>query len=449
MHKKSAHVCKQIPEFLVSTRFKGDYKKAQNKLDEIKRKLWASKISSEVDKVFKIPTSPLRAKGCGMVDKTDIMRIKMFYKKNTFPNQQKFGADIVRLFAEDSRKIMCLAVAPTQSGKTGSMLSIVRNAMEFENTRTKLDNFFIITAHSDKAWITQTRNRFPKVMSQNIWHRNDLLKNAHKIKNIRDAWIIIDEAHIGCKVGQTLYRFMHAAGLFDIQDILDRNIKIVPFTATPASIENDIKSWGMCASVLSMDVPQVYVSVDKLIAQNRVLPCKPLCVDNNNNNTTSNDNNSQHDDDVNNSQNDVIENIREISPFVHAFDVPKFHIIRTPRGKKHALVIKNFKLVFDNNFDFISEPSIRNFDSLFDSAPMKHTFVFIKDKLRCAKTLEKSHIGILYDRHVVQPNHDSVLQGLLGRLTGFHHNSKSIVFSNFHVSSNIKPKSSASFWKIL
>lgn len=448
MHK-TTHVRKQIPEFLVSTRFKGDHKKAQNKLDEIKRKLWASKISSEVEKVFKIPTSPLRAKGRGMVNKTDLMRIKMFYKKNTFTNQQKFGADIVRLFAEDSRKVLCLAVAPTQSGKTGSMLSIVRNAMEFENTRTCLSNFFVITAHSDKAWITQTRKRFPKVMGQNIWHRNDLLKNAHKIKNIRDAWIIIDEAHIGCKIGQTLYRFLHAAGLFDIQNILDRNIKIVPFTATPATIENDIKSWGMCADVLSMDVPQAYVSVDKLIAQNRVLPCKPLCLDNNNVSEDDDNNSQQEVDDDNNSQDDVIENIREIIPFVHAFDGPKFHIIRTPRGKKHILVINNFKKVFDNNFDFISEPSIRNFDSLFDSAPMKHTFVFIKDKLRCAKTLEKSHIGILYDRHVSRPNHDSVLQGLLGRLTGFHDNSNSIVFSNFQVSSNLRPKPKGSLWKVL
>ena len=428
-----------VPDFLVPKRFPKNDDMARKKLAELKRKLWVSKINDEIKHEFSIPSLPCRAQTGNTESKCNLLKLHAFYKKNTFPNQQKFGEDIVRLFAEDSKKILCLAIAPTQSGKTGSMLSIVRNAMLHKNTSTYLHNCFVITAHSDKAWVTQTRKRFPTVMQNNIWHRNHLIQNAHKIKHIRDAWIIVDEAHIGCKVGQTLYRFLHAAGLFNIQSVLQRNIKIVLFTATPGELVHDVKSWKQCAETLNMDVPDAYLSVDKLLAQNRVLECKPLCADDvsEQQNDVNEDGSETHTDDVSEQQNDVMQNIREIIPFIHGFDAPKFHIIRTPRGKKHALVIKNFKKVFDNNFEFISEPTIRNFDSLFESSPEKHTFVFIKDKLRCAKTLEKDHIGVLYDRHVNHPNHASVLQGLLGRLTGFHNNSESVVFSNFLYSSKL------------
>jgi hypothetical protein len=430
-----------VPDFLVPKRFPKDDELARKKLAELKRKLWVSKINDEIKHEFHIPNFPCRSQTGAVESKCNRLKLNAFYKKNTFPNQQKFGKDIVRLFAEDSKKILCLAIAPTQSGKTGSMLSIVRNAMVFKNTATFLANFFVITAHSDKAWVHQTRERFPNVMQNNIWHRNDLLKNAHKIKHIRDAWIIVDEAHIGCKVGQTLYRFLHAVGLFNIQSVLLRNIKIVLFTATPGYLVHDVKSWKLCASVLNMDVPDAYVSVDKLLAQNRVLECKPLC----------GDDVIEGKNDVNNIQDDVIDNIREIIPFIRRFDAPKFHIVRTPRGAKHSMVIHNFKYVFHvEKFAFISEPKIRNFEDLFMQKPEKHTFVFIKDKLRCAKTLCKNHIGVLYDRHVHNPNHASVVQGLLGRLTGFHANFDSVVFSNYAVSSkNIRKRSiEQSCWMI-
>jgi hypothetical protein len=51
--------------------------------------------------------------------------------------------------------------------------------------------------------------------------------------------------------------------------------------------------------------------------------------------------------------------------------------------------------------------------------PTKHTFIFIKDTLRCAVTIPKDYIGILYDRFTNVPNESSVIQGLLGRATGF------------------------------
>jgi hypothetical protein len=69
-------------------------------------------------------------------------------------------------------------------------------------------------------------------------------------------------------------------------------------------------------------------------------------------------------------------------------------------------------------------------DQVLAKEPKRHTFLFIKEKLRCAKTLIKDHLGVLYERLTDKPQMDTILQGLVGRLTGYHKNKNSVVFSN-------------------
>ena len=71
------------------------------------------------------------------------------------------------------------------------------------------------------------------------------------------------------------------------------------------------------------------------------------------------------------------------------------------------------------------------FDEMLQTAPNVHHFIFIKDKLRCAKTLHHEYLGILYDRVTQKPNHSTIVQGLLGRLTGYHCNKKAVVFTTY------------------
>jgi hypothetical protein len=53
------------------------------------------------------------------------------------------------------------------------------------------------------------------------------------------------------------------------------------------------------------------------------------------------------------------------------------------------------------------------------NVPDKHTVIFIKDKLRCAKTITKTYIGIVYERKSQKINDSSIIQSLLGRVTGY------------------------------
>jgi len=80
--------------------------------------------------------------------------------------------------------------------------------------------------------------------------------------------------------------------------------------------------------------------------------------------------------------------------------------------------------------DFISEMDVDSMDTLLENPPVRHTFLFIKEKLRCAKTLHKDHLGVLYERLTKKPKMNTILQGLVGRLTGYHSNLHSVVFSN-------------------
>jgi hypothetical protein len=66
-------------------------------------------------------------------------------------------------------------------------------------------------------------------------------------------------------------------------------------------------------------------------------------------------------------------------------------------------------------YDLLSMPNL----NILTTKPSKHTFIFIKDTLRCAVTIPKQYIGVLYERFTKFPNRASIIQGLLGRATGF------------------------------
>ena len=137
-----------------------------------------------------------------------------------------------------------------------------------------------------------------------------------------------------------------------------------------------------------MKDPPGYVSVDYFAENNQLVQCKNI---------------SNHP--------DAIEHIEEIIPYLKD---PAYHIIRTPRNELHELTIANFKKVFPQN-PLLSMPNL----NILTIKPTTHTFIFIKDTLRCAVTIPKPYIGLLYDRFTIVPNRSSVIQGLLGRATGF------------------------------
>lgn len=369
------------------------------KLDNIQNKLLKKKkeqrIKRAISKTFVFDDTWQRKSftANGQADP----HLEKLYLKDTFDNQRDFGSNICHAF-DDLNVTHVLAIAPTQSGKTGSMLAIIREFTKNDaKHRVDYEHVFIFTGHSSTEWTQQTKQRFPDSMNLRIFHRNQVRVFIKMVQELANVLIIFDESHIANKYGQTLYSLYNALGFFNIKRLYSKNIKIVHFTATPDSLLTHVSGWKNSLKVLRMQVPENYVSVQKYLEKGQIFDCKPLI--------------------------DSHDNIRHLLTHID-LDNPFYHIIRTPRGLKHHDLIHDFQSVF-NSFDFqyISEPSYRknrDFYSLLHVKPTKHTFIFIIDKLRCAKSIPLNNIQICYDRFVDNPSYDSVAQGLLGRCTGYH-----------------------------
>ena len=357
---------------------------------------------------------------------TSIMNRNIFHNKtirfpiDVFHNQDYFGKQIAYKFV-DLSLLSVLAIAPTQSGKTGSMLALIHHMLSLPSLAMPIDHIFIITGHSSTEWLEQTKERFPKSMHHRIYHRNNLDQFAQDIHDIHSALIIIDENQIAFAEGQSVHLSFQIADIIDIQSLYKRDIKVVQFTATPLNVP-DFDNHYSC--ICSMIPGSSYVSIQKLMEQGRVIQYKDLCgkhplhskVDWHSPKTFV----FPH--------KDIVDNIQEIRKYFTRD--PRIHIIRTPPAHLHDVVISNFIQIFGTtSFNYLSEMD-HELDRVLSNKPMKHTFVFIKEKLRCAKTIPKPFLGVLYERVSNSVLDHVIIQGLAGRLTGYHNNSDAVVFSN-------------------
>jgi len=282
-----------------------------------------------------------------------------------YPNQIDFGTRIVKALQAHHN---VLAFAHTQCGKTGSMLATIHLS------QIPLNRIFIITGLSSIDWLVQTRKRIP---IKNIYHRNTMHLFFKALKGLTNPLVLIDECHIASKPGQIIHKVTSTV-----------SAKFVLVSATPDW--KRFKPLPEGTAIRVMKDPPGYISVEHFANSGQLLQCNNI---------------SDHP--------DALIHIKEIVPYMKN---PAYHIIRTPRNELHELTIRNFKEVFkDTNFVFLSMPNI----SILSVKPSVHTFIFIKDTLRCAVTIPKPYIGILYDRYTNVPNRASVIQGLLGRATGF------------------------------
>ena len=311
-----------------------------------------------------------------------------------FPNQVSFGKRIALRFIDRSIHSV-LAVAPTQSGKTGSMISTILHFMKEPSLALPPSHIFVITGHSSTEWTQQTKERFPIEFRDNIFHRNQLADFIIKVRNLNNVLIFVDESHVAARKHQSIHSALSLAGFDDA--MFDRDIKLVLVSATPDLCRKNY----IIHEELLMEPSVGYCSTLSLIMAGRILPAKDLCgLDPVSGKISSK----------------TFDNIREIIPF---FGVePQYHIIRTQRGAGFGVTIDNFISVFGyEDFDYIDDAI--DFDFLHIK-PTKHSFVFILDRLRCAKTIHKEFLGILYERSPKFVNRDAVIQGLAGRATGYH-----------------------------
>ena len=344
-----------------------------------------------------------------------------------YENQSVTAIEVVATI-RDRQKVFQMVLAPCQSGKTGCMLAIIEMLME-SDINVKPEHIFVITGLSDTEWVTQTKTRVP--IGNNVIHRGKFQKSRDIFRNIKNAVIFIDECQIACRENMSLDKLLDEVGLKDVMYLKDNNVNIVEFSATPNSTINDIEMWGKFCKKHLMKPGDGYKGHSTLISNNRIHQSNDLFID--------------FDPEAGLSHNDEVARKKVIKPAEDAIESLKcmieksyisharFHIIRTPTADKSETVVGRFKKIFGrDNYDYKKcdgegEKLMVELSKNLD----KHTFIFIKEKARCAVTFTRKHmIGILYDRVAKKPKDDIAVQGLAGRACGYDVDDGMIVYTN-------------------
>jgi hypothetical protein len=340
-------------------------------------------------------------------------------KSIIFENQEIIASKVVSSFK--NRKIInIMVISKTQSGKTGSMCATIKQYLEDTSNLIPIENIYIITGLSSCEWKEQTKERMPESIQQRVFHRCELPKTfVDEIKDKKNILIIMDEIQVAAKKGQTIYNTFRDANLLDLNKLYEHDIKILEYSATPDGTIYDLQKWNEASYKILADVGDGYISSYDLLELGRVKQYKELC---------------GYDDKTNKINQIVFENIKEIKNDIDKYKNPLYHIIRTKNGEEQDLTIQNFKKIFNtDDYEFIKydiESEIGDINKILIINPEKHTFIFIKEMLRCAKTLKKTFIGILYDRYSQNPYDSTIIQGLIGRDTGYDNNGISICYTN-------------------
>ena len=338
----------------------------------------------------------------------DIKGINVLYKE-----QEICGARVADVFANDLSKVNILVCGKTQTGKTGCMLAVIKFMLT--TNPLPISNIFIITGMSSIDWITDTITHMPYALRNSIFHRGNLKKMIPLIKNKKNCLILIDEIQLSGEATHTISFVFNTVGLYDTKYLYNNNIKIAQFTATPDGHIYDIIDWGHMSAVIKLEPGRGYTSATDLLNSGRVKQYKSLT-------------------DIK-----AIEEIKTViySRYRYGTDEnsPRYHTIRIPssKGNIDRKIINFFKSVFGNEFIYeekFLEKKKDNINTMLAIEPLIHTFIFIKDILRCAKTKYKRHLGIEYERYAPNTYDSTIIQGSIGRLTGYDDNKKSICFTN-------------------
>ena len=347
--------------------------------------------------------------------------LKLTGKSVIFENQEIIASKVVTAFK--NRKIInIMVVSKTQSGKTGSMCATIKQYLEDTSNLIPIENIYIITGLSSCEWKDQTKERMPESIQTRVFHRCELPNTfVDEIKDKRNILIIMDEIQVAAKKGQTIYKTFKNAGLLNKSKLYENDIKILEYTATPDGTIYDLMKWNDASSKILADVGDGYISSFNLLQMGRVKQYKELC---------------GYDKETGEVDEEVFENIQEIKNDIDNYSNPLYHIIRTKNGPEQDLTIQNFKKIFNvDTYNFIKcdrESEIEDINKTLIIKPERHTFIFIKEMLRCAKTLKKKFIGILYDRYSKNPDDTTIIQGLVGRDTGYDNNGISICYTNIN-----------------
>ena len=328
-----------------------------------------------------------------------------------YENQIRIGSEVSKTYINSdglpTEVLYTMVVAKTQSGKTGSMLEVIGRAVNKGGVSPY--NIFIITGLSSKDWKESNKKVFPQILHPNILHNNDVKsKLALNLNGKKKVLIIIDELHMASTDNQTIASVLKDCNFHDPEYCYENDIRIVEYSATPDGVLKDRLKNEERSRIIFAEDGDGYTSCFDLLEQGRVFQSKDLSEGNN-----------------------VLDLWKHIT---NEYIDPKYHIIRTAtknpkkdKTEENLKTLSDFK-VLEYNMNTCQDSGDLN--AIITCPPSKHTIIIIKEMLRCAKVLKKQHIGVVYERICKNVNDSAIIQGLLGRVTGYKVPNDISIFTN-------------------
>lgn len=311
----------------------------------------------------------------------------------------------------------CLLLAQMQSGKTttyylvaAEMLrlypNLVSNVIIFSgNNERELKDQVMIKSRND--FLKSYENRLRRI--ERITERNITQIMAKLKTNIRVLWgddalkfkqnqrtsetlYIWDESHYAQSKNMRPHKFLESLNIS--ADGVSNNSYMLSVSATPFSEFSDNYHKMQHKSIVKLQTTHQYHSVEHMLYNNLI---RGFDTDR------------------------WSTNLKSIMAR-HKRNAPKYGLVRLRESKQitfeavRSMIIKNGWNC--SVFDSSNKSTMKQIDEL-NNAPDNHTIVLLKGKCRMGKVVPKQHIAFCMETSK-EPNTDVILQGLLGRMCGYH-----------------------------
>jgi hypothetical protein len=379
---------------------------------------------------------------CGEIE-NQIKRMKLTKRYIPYANQISVASTICNLFNNLSVVIQ-MVIGYTQSGKTGCMVELIDQITKNDGNPISTQNIFIITGLSSRDWMKQTKGRIPECMRERIFHNSQLDKFKTAVAGKQNVLIIVDEAHMASKKKQTMSRIFKELN-WKLDYMMENDIKLVQFSATPDGLIfalNGPKWPEEHYKITTMKPGSGYFGAKQMNERKQLKQIKDIYGRDKDGNWI--------DEEV---REECIENISEILRDQLSFREPRYLVVRIrggiPEQRYHENFFEAIESLPEHDQEMFEEHhrhrhynmrgNVDDISELLYTSPKKHTIVFIKEKMKCAQTLEyvvldektgkttthkvKHNIGVVVERKRSgdkdEQNDSFTIQGLLGRLCGY------------------------------
>ena len=312
-------------------------------------------------------------------------------RKLVYDNQKEAACECLCHF--DTGKLLVMLVAQPGTGKTGTVLEVLKLLTIHPDDESCVDakNIHIISGMDDTEWTKQFRAKMLPSFKDNIHHRSTLAKHKDDLASITNGILITDECHVASEKNMTVSKVLRGAALNDCNVVRSRHVRLFDISATPESVGWDIEAWGDKAAVVRLLPGPSYKGFQVMIEEERIKQAPSLT---------------------------NYETVKEWFQFFqdrYKDSSKKFFPIRVQKIEWMGNIRKAIAEFGWSEIRHDSESRVLDIDRVMSSPPASHTIIFIKGFWRASKRLVRTHVGGSYEYVPNTRNVTTASQGLIGR----------------------------------